>query len=154
MFYLKTKIRKCSGSSSSRRCTYYYIHSYTYEILCTNQTSVFYRDCESPNAFSLTVQLKYLDSGDNLKYNCLINTQNETCSSLCAQLLTTYQVYLVQNNNNQIQTAWTGLSKCNRMPNVKLTHDSTINPCSSSIIISARHEYCFIVVLFMFMYLF
>ena len=128
------KKRRCSGSGRKRSCTDYFIHWYTYEILCTNQTNVFHKDCENTDAFSLTVALKYLDSGASPQYNCLINTQNTTCASLCAKLLTSYKLVLVQrdtNNNQQVQSAWTGLSKCSNKPNMKLTYDSTINPCSS-----------------------
>ena len=101
---------------------------------------MFYKDCASANTSSLTIELKYLDDGPFPQYNCVINTENRTCASLCTKLLLSYKLVLLQQaNNKQVQPAWTGLSKCNRQPNVKLIYDSTINPCSSGIML--RFEY-------------
>ncbi len=116
-------------------CTY--LHSYTVELTCTNETQLFYKDCEK--AYSLTVDMKYIDSGQYPKYNCLVNTENDTCVSNCIQLRRdNYELILVQESNGKIEPAWTGLSNCNVKPNIKLNYDSTINPC----ILNSTNKLC------------
>jgi hypothetical protein len=124
---------ECTRDSKGRRsCTYYYLHTYLYQITCTNQSVLFYKDC-SNNAFSLTIHVTYLDSGPYPSYNCLVNQANETCASLCTQLLSNYQLILIQEfKPNQIQPAWTGLSNCHTNINIQLTHNSVLNPCSNN----------------------
>ena len=121
--------RQCSNR---RQCTYYYIHSFTYELLCNNQSMLFYKDCQDADSFSLTMELKYLDGGGYPRYNCVKNTDNSTCVNKCVNLISNYELILIQQYENKVQLAWTGLSKCNSKPNAKLIYDSTINPCSSS----------------------
>jgi hypothetical protein len=104
--------RVCSKSG----CTNYYMRKYLYQITCANQSGPFYKDCET-NTTSLTIQVTYLDSGPYPSYNCLVNQANETCAALCTQLLSNYQLTLIQEfKQNQIQPAWTGLSNCH--PNI------------------------------------
>ena len=122
--------RQCTGRKR-QSCTYYYWHIYLYQIQCTNQSSLFYKDCL--NSVSLTIEADYLDSGPYPSYNCYVNTVNDTCASTCTQLLSSYSLILIQDFNNQVQTAWTGLSNCNSQPNVNLIFDSRINPCSNAI---------------------
>jgi len=123
---------ECSRDSKGRRsCTYYYLHTFLYQITCTNQSVSFYKDCS--NAFSLTIHVTYLDSGPYPSYNCLVNQANETCASLCTQLLSNYQLILIQEfKPNQIQPAWTGLSNCYTNINIPLAHDSKVDPCSNN----------------------
>ena len=110
-------------------CTYYYLHTYLYQITCTNQSVSFYKDCA--NASSLTIHVSYLDWGPYPSYNCLVNQANETCASLCTQLLSNYQLVLIQEfKPNQVEPAWEGLSNCHTNINIQLTHNSTLNPCS------------------------
>jgi hypothetical protein len=110
-------------------CTYYYLHSYLYEITCTNQSVLFYKDCV--NASSLTIHVSYLDRGPYPSYNCLVNQVNQKCASLCTQLLSNFQLILIQEfKPNQVEPAWEGLSNCHTNINNQLTHNSTLNPCS------------------------
>jgi hypothetical protein len=124
---------ECTQDSKGRRsCTYYYLHTYLSQITCTNQSVLFYKDCS--NAFSLTIHVTYLDSGPYPSYNCLVNQANATCASLCTQLLSNYQLFLIQEfKPNQIQPAWTGLSKCHTNINSQLIHNSVLNPCSNAL---------------------
>ena len=136
--------RKCSTDSEGRQsCTDYFLRTYLYEIQCTNSSLLFYKDCN--NSISLTMDLNYLDSGSYPSYNCYINTANKSCASTCTQLLASYTLILIQNFNNKIETAWTGLSKCNRDPGFKLTYDSTINPCSNAIKLKGEFIFVFLI---------
>jgi hypothetical protein len=124
----------CTEDSNgySESCTYYYMRTYLHQISCasSNQSLLFYKDCI--NSISLTIDLSYLDAGPYPSYNCYVNT----CASTCTQLLSSYSLILIQDFNNQVQTAWTGLSNCNSRPNVNLIYDSSINPCSNSLKLS------------------
>ena len=93
---------------------------------------LFYKDCRDADTFSLTMELKYLDAGEYPRYNCVKNAGNSTCVNKCVNLISNYDLILIQQYENKVQPAWTGLSKCNSKPNAKLIYDSTINPCSSS----------------------
>ena len=114
---------------SHKGCSSYYLRKYLYQITCANQSVPFYKDCV--NASSLTIYVTYLDSGPYPSYNCLVDQTNETCSSLCTQLLSTYKLILIQEfKPNRVEPAWAGLSKCDTNINNQLTHNSTLNPCS------------------------
>ena len=107
-----------------------YLKQYLYEINCTNQSLLFYKDCVDSS--NLTMEIRYDDRYFNyLTYNCLINKVNQTCASNCTQLLANYSLILIQDFENKVEAAWHGLSNCNQ-PNIKLTHNSSINTCSSS----------------------
>ena len=117
----------------------YYLHFYSFEIVCTNKQSesVFFKDCQKNNASSLTVHLQYVDDGAYPKYNCLVNKVNQTCASVCAELFSfNYELVVIQPrasneaNLTSVQRAWTGFSNCNSRPNIRLTHDTILNPCS------------------------
>lgn len=137
--------QECTQDKNGKQsCTSYYVHKYLYQILCSSQGVAFYADCSS--SYSLTIQVNYLDSGPYPSYNCYINTYaNTTCASTCTQLLASYTLILIQNFNNKIETAWTGLSKCNRDPGFKLTYDSTINPCSNAIKLKGGFIFVFLI---------
>ena len=124
----------CTEDSNgySESCTYYYMRTYLHQISCasSNQSLLFYKDCI--NSISLTIDLSYLDAGPYPSYNCYVNTVNDTCASTCTQLLSSYSLILIQDFNNQVQTAWTGLSNCNSQPNVNLIYDASINPFSNA----------------------
>ena len=137
--------QECTQDKNGKQnCISYYVHKYLYQILCSSQGVAFYADCSS--SYSLTIQVNYLDSGPYPSYNCYINTYaNTTCASTCTQLLASYTLILIQNFNNKIETAWTGLSKCNRDPGFKLTYDSTINPCSNAIKLKGEFIFVFLI---------
>ena len=101
----------------------------SFQIPSSNRSVSIYRDCA--NASSLTIQVTYLNKTRSFpSYNCVINQANETCASLCTQLLSTYKLILIQElKSNQIQPAWAGLSNSDRKINTQLTHDSKLNPC-------------------------
>ena len=85
----------CSTDSNGQQsCTDFYLRKYSYQITCTNQSVLFYKDCA--NASSLTVYITYFDSGPYPSFNCLVNQANKTCASLCTQLLSNYQLILIQ----------------------------------------------------------
>jgi hypothetical protein len=110
-------------------CTNYYSRLYLYQITCTNQSVLIYKDCAS--ASSLTIGVTYIDSGSYPSYNCLVNQANKSCASLCTQLLSNYQLTLIQDlKPNQVQPAWTGLSNCHTNITILLTHHWLLNPCS------------------------
>ena len=95
----------------------------SFQIPCSNRSVSIYRDCA--NASSLTIQVTYLNKTRSYpSYNCVINQANETCASLCTQLLSTYNLILIQElKPNQIQPAW------KRNIHTQLTRDSQLNPC-------------------------
>jgi hypothetical protein len=115
-------------------CTrFYYLYKYLYQIPCSSQSVQFYKDCA--NASNLTIYVtskRYsLEPESTISYNCLVNQANETCASLCTQLLSNYQLILVQEfKPNHVQAAWTGLSNCKTKLKSQLIHDSALNPCS------------------------
>ncbi len=110
-------------------CTYIYMRTYSYQITCTNQSAAFYKDCT--NAFSLTIYVIFVDSGPYSSYNCRVNQANEKCASSCTQLLSNYELVLIQEfKPNQIQPAWTGLSNCYTNINNQLRYNLLLNPCS------------------------
>ena len=85
----------CSTDSNGQQsCTDNYLRKYSYQITCTSQSVSFYKDCA--NASSLTIYITYLDSGPYPSYNCLVNQANKTCASYCTQLLSNYQLILIQ----------------------------------------------------------
>ena len=130
------------NSNNQKSCRDYYIHTHLYEILCTSQSVLFYKDCAASNAFSLTIIVRYLDWGPYPAYNCLINQANFLCASLCTQLLTSYKLLLVQEfKDNQVQAAWAGLSNFNVMPNIQLTQSSVLNPCSHALKLNSGFQY-------------
>jgi hypothetical protein len=117
---------KCSiGPYGDRTCTSYYYHTYLHEINCTNQSVLFYKDCMSSTASSLTIAVKYLDAGPYPTYNYFVNTNfNKTCSNQCTHLLSNNTLILIQEFRNKIEVAWTGLSTCNIKPRINLETDS------------------------------
>jgi len=125
--------RKCTKDSNGREtCTSYYYRTYLHEINCTTQSVLFYKDCMSSTASSLTVAVKYLDAGPYPTYNCYINTNStKTCTNQCSYLLSNSNLILVQQFRNKIEAAWTGLSTCNIKPEIHLGFDSEIDPCYS-----------------------
>jgi len=114
---------------SHKGCSSNYLRKYLYQITCANQSVPFYKDCV--NASSLTIYVTYLDRGPYPSYNCLVNQANETCASSCTQLLSNYQLILIQEfKPNQVEPAWEGFSNCHTNINFQLTHNSTLTPCS------------------------
>jgi len=115
-----------------KSCRSYYYHTYLHEINCTTQSVLFYKDCMSSTASSLTVAVRYLDAGPYPTYNCYINTNsNKTCTNQCSYLLSNSTFILVQQFRNKIEAAWTGLSTCNIKPKIHLVTNSKIDPCFS-----------------------
>jgi hypothetical protein len=117
-------------------------------IPCSNRSVSIYKDCA--NASSLTIQVSYLIRTRLYpSYNCVINQANETCASLCTQLLSSYKLILLQEfKTNKVQPAWTGLSKCHTNINTQLTYNSTLNPCSFANKQSVSIHFIFIGILF------
>ena len=64
-------------------------------------------------------------------YNCLTSNLYQACASICTQLLSNYTLILIQDFENKVEVAWHGLSNC-KQPNIKLTHNSSINTCLKS----------------------
>ena len=130
--------RQCSGSGKSRSCTNYYVHYYVSEVECATRQpqSVFYADCQVGGASTLTVFLRYIDSGDYPTYRCVVNAGNQTCVSECGRLLASgYELTLFQPQvaTSLYEAAWTRFSNCDTTrPQIRLTHDSTLNPCPSA----------------------
>ena len=127
--------RICTYSrKSGRTCTYYYWHSYSFEITCSSETRSFYQDCEK--AKSLTIQMFYLDEGLYPMYNCLINNDDQRCVSNCTKLAeANFELVLIQQSGydqETIEPAWKGFSNCNRQPKIRLRYNNAINPCASS----------------------
>jgi hypothetical protein len=124
---------ECSiGPDGKKSCTYYYYHTYLHEINCTNQSVLFYKDCMSSTASSLTIAVKYLDAGPYPTYNCFVNTNlNKKSSNQCSHLLSNTTLILIQEFRNKIEAAWTCLSTCRIKPRINLETDSKINPCYS-----------------------
>jgi hypothetical protein len=123
---------RCSRDDKGRQtCMSYYYHTYLHEINCTNQSVLFYKDCMSSTALSLTIAVRYLDAGPLPTYNCYVNANaNKTCTNQCAHLLSNLTLILIQEFRNKIEAAWTGLSTCNIQPRIQLETDSKINPCN------------------------
>jgi hypothetical protein len=120
----------------------FYWLTYRVNIECPNR---YYKDCISPNASNLTIDIKYLEGyfNDDWPYpswNCVINTENAKCASNCTELISAnYSLILFQrkqdfdaSDENLIEPAWAGLSKYNIQPKFDLVHNSSINPCSDS----------------------
>jgi hypothetical protein len=120
----------------------FYWLTYRVNIECPNR---FYKDCISPNASNLTIDIKYLEGyfNDDWPYpswNCVINTENAKCASNCTELISAnYSLILFQrkrdydtSDDTLIEPAWAGLSKYNIQPKFELVHNSSINPCSDS----------------------
>jgi hypothetical protein len=128
--YHVSSIGRLIETTCQKNCSSFYdLHTYSYQIPCTNQSVSFYKDCA--NAFSLTIYVTYLDSGPYPSFNCLVNQANQKCASLCTQLLSHYQLILIQEfEPNQVRPAWTGLSSCDTNINSQLTQDSRLDPCS------------------------
>jgi hypothetical protein len=121
--------RKC-GVNNADCYSNTYLNTYLYQIPCTNQNVLFYKDCAF--ASGLTFYVTYLDIGSYPSYNCFVNRGSQKCGSVCTQLLSNYQLIVIQEiKPNQVQAAWTGLSSCYTNINIQLTHDSTLNPCAS-----------------------
>jgi hypothetical protein len=143
-----------TDSNGQQSCTDVYLHKYSYQIPCSDQR--FYKDCA--NASSLTIHVTYLDSGPYPTYNCLVNQANKTCTSICTQLLSNYQLILIQEGEiyisrdvkktKQVQPAWTGLSKCHTNIKFKLTHNSQLSPCSFALKPSVSIHFIFIGIFF------
>ena len=58
---------------------------------------------------------------------------NRMCASNCNRLAASdFRLIMFQEINGFIEPAWTGLSNSNVQPNINLTFDSTINPCSNA----------------------
>jgi hypothetical protein len=133
----------------------YYWYKYLYQITCSNQSLTFYKDCA--NASNLTIYVTiirwYLEAESTLYYNCLVNQVNETCASLCTQLLSNYQLILVQEfKPNHVQAAWTGLNNCDKSK-TQLIHDSTLNPCSHALKLNLDISIFFAFIGIVFLYL-
>ena len=103
---------------------------YSFEIQCSGANKI-YQDCLTQNATSLIIKLKYLDAGPYPSYNCLINTTQDKCGTNCTYLNSNYQLVLIQQVNNKVESAWSGLSNCNIQPNINLIQDLSITTCNS-----------------------
>jgi hypothetical protein len=108
-------------------------YKYFYQISCSNQRLTFYKDCA--NASSLTIYVtsteKYGKRYSTLNYDCHVNQANKTCASLCTQLLSNYQLILIQEfKPNHVQAAWAGLNNCLTIEKFQLEHYSSLVPCS------------------------
>jgi hypothetical protein len=131
--------RRCRNTGKTTSCTDYYMHTYIKEINCTAENQEFYKDCQ--DALSIRHVVKYLDDGPYPFYNCLVKKGNFSCFSNCTQLaVSNYRLKLVQQFNNRIEPAWTGLNNCKK-PKIELTFDRAINPCISNDAIAYKHRY-------------
>ena len=129
VIYSNNKVLSYVSCSSKSSCTYYYLHFYNFQIPCTSQNQAVYQDCL--NASSLTMKLKYLDSGPYPSYNCIVNTDIKNCSTVCSQFLNlNYQFILIQDFSGIVQPAWQGLSNCNTQPRIYLNQDFSLAACS------------------------
>jgi len=63
-------------------CKNFYSRKYLYQIKCTKQSVLFYKDCAT-NTTGLTIYITYLDSGPYPSYNCLVNQEKKN-ALLCA----------------------------------------------------------------------
>lgn len=125
----KKAYRSCS---SGKQCKRNYFRKLTIEIACNSDSLNFYFDCL--NATSLNIELQYLDNSGYPSYNCGFKTNNNTCSSVCPSLTSTYQVYLIQQINDYVELAWKDLANCEIIqPNIKLTQETDIDLCDGSI---------------------
>ncbi len=116
-------------SSFGCRMVNIYFKEYLYEIPCTNQSLLFYKDCVDSS--NLAMDIRYDGSYLNPTYNCQINKMYQTCASNCSHLLSSFTLILIQDFENKVEAAWHGLSNC-KQPNIKLKHNSNINTCLSS----------------------
>jgi hypothetical protein len=125
---------ECSrDSDGDEYCTTNYYPTYLHEINCTSQSVLFYKDCNSSTASSLTIAVKYSGSNVYPTYNCYVNTNsNKTCTNQCTHFLSNSTLILIQEFRNKIEAAWTGLSTCNIKPRIQLETDSKINPCNQT----------------------
>lgn len=122
----KLAYRRCSKNS----CTSYYLRTLNVNIMCTNETVNFYKDCES--ASYLTIRMMYLDRGVYPSYNCA-KYKNTTCELGCPNLALNYQLYLIQQNSGGVEPAWKGLCNCGtKIPKIDLTEDKEIEICKAN----------------------
>lgn len=114
-----------------KTCVNYYWHFLYFRIDCNRESSRIFTDC-TENATNLRIVLKYLDEGAYPIYNCAVEN-GKNCSLGCPNLVQNYQLYLVQENFDKIEPAWTGLCNCfKKHPNIMLKQEIKLNACSSN----------------------
>ena len=115
--------------------TVYYWHVYSFNIKCTNQSRLFYADCDPENTTSLTVSYRYLDDkSDYPSYKCQKNMNHNECASKCERLIAAkYELVLIQQFDGRVEPAWHGLKKCGDQPAIGLKRDDADIPCFISI---------------------
>ena len=119
--------------------------SYEYNITCHGHKNIYELDCNSRSY--LTIRVIYRDRHAYPSYNCarFSNTFNGlSCLHDCPNLMTRFNLYLVQENNNIIYTAWNRFSNCELEPKYTLTKDSSINLCSSAF--SSKIKYSLLII--------
>ena len=109
----------------------FYWRLYTFEVTCSNEARKFYADCFNDAVASLTVFVRFLDDYDDYpSYSCLVNTYDQKCAGKCERLYRAkYDLVLVQQFEDKVETAWTGLSRCNERPSVRLLRNDQLSPC-------------------------
>ena len=116
-----------SNGKGGQSCTERFMHNLTIQITCNQQSQQFFQDCANSN--NLNIVMKYLDEGAFPTYNCMVNTSSSNTCSSCNKLLSNYNLYMIQQVNNQVQPAWTGLCSCSQNPNINLSQDGSIYVC-------------------------
>lgn len=109
--------------------------SYERTITCYGNDGIYDLDCNSKSF--LTIRVIYRDRYAYPSYNCARYSRTPSgvmCSSGCPNLLNWYTLYLVEENNNIIYTAWRQLSNCELKPSFTLIEDSSIDLCSSAFV--------------------
>lgn len=118
-----------SKNHCSTSCVHYYWRYDNIYIECTGEARKFYKDCE--DARGLRIGLKYLDSGPYPMFSCAIE-KNNTCQAGCPSLRTNYNLYLVQQNEGNIEVGWNGFCNCiKRYPRLTINEDLNANLCLS-----------------------
>ena len=148
--------RECHWNGKSQSCTDYYMHFYSPQITCNQQTQQFYQDCVGSS--QIKIKMKYLDDGPYPTYNCVANRTyteyNRTyyqCVT-CDQLFSSYNLILIQQVNNKVELAWTGLCSCSGNPNIRLSQDMNISPCDMSNGTPKFYQVNFVVILSVFLF--
>ncbi|RNA11309.1 hypothetical protein BpHYR1_001587 [Brachionus plicatilis] len=127
--------------------------SYDRTITCYGNDGIYEIDCNSKSY--LTIRVIYRDRYAYPSYNCARYSRTlngVTCSPGCHNLMDWYNLYLVQENNNIIYTAWDRFSNCELKPSFTLTKDSTIDLCSAAIL--WKSEYSIFIINFILFYKF
>lgn len=128
--------------------------SYEFNITCHGNKNIYELDCNSRSF--LTIRVIYRDRLAYPSYNCARFTNTFTgltCLHDCPNLMNRHKLYLVQENNNIIYTAWNGFSNCELEPSYTLIHDSSINLCSSAFLPKIKYSILIINLVIYFLFL-